>query len=685
MTSCIICGTSVDGRVCELHEEDVVFEFRGTEPEQLTAGRYYRGTVDGFADFGIFVDIGEEVTGLLHRSELDSRLESIDLDPGETVYVQVQNVRSNGNVDLGWSIRQDRTRFRGALVDDPDADKPRRLEADDTSSESVVKTSVADSPGSDTETPSSTPPSGDSDEPTAGSNSEESASETGDSGGDGQTDEPTPAKAADLDSLVGQRVQLTGEIAGVRQTSGPTVFTLRDETDAVECAAFEEAGVRAYPAVEEGDIVRLEGELERRRGELQVETETLAVLEDDEREVVTERMQEALDEQARPDSVETLAADPVVEAVSDGVLEVATAIRRAVIEGRPVVVRHAGTVDGYVAGAAIERATLPLVRDQHGSGDAEYHQFERRPLEGSVYDMDDATRDVTMMLSAEQRHDEPVPLFVFVGAGSPESVDAFDLLGVYGARRVVIDDRPVESAVTDAVDVALTPGESTTATTLAGAVGATVNPDVRADLDHLPAVSAWSETPEAYADLASSAGYDPDDSRVLREALALVAHYQAYEDKRELVADLLFADDADVGLAEHISEQYRTRMETAIDTAQANLERHSLNGRTVILLDTDAYTHRYEFPPRALLLDELARREDAAALVGLDSDECLLRSEADIDIDEIVDIAGEHAPEAALDARGARDGRVEFLAGERDGARKALLDALATELPTATA
>ena len=132
MGSCIICGSSIDGRVCEIHEEDVVFEFRGTAPNELTADRYYRGTVDGYADFGIFVDIGDSVTGLLHKSELDKRLDSIDLEPGDTVYVQVQNVRDNGDVDLGWSIRQDRSRFRGALVDDPDGEEKLLGEEEDS-------------------------------------------------------------------------------------------------------------------------------------------------------------------------------------------------------------------------------------------------------------------------------------------------------------------------------------------------------------------------------------------------------------------------------------------------------------------------------------------------------------------------------------------------------------------------
>ncbi|MFB6311055.1 MAG: S1 RNA-binding domain-containing protein, partial [Salinirussus sp.] len=126
MGSCIICGTSVDGRICDLHEEDVVFEFRGDRPSQLTPGRYYRGTVDGYADFGVFIDIGDSVTGLLHRSELDRRLESLDWEPGDVVFVQVQDVRDNGNVDLGWSIRQGESEFRGTLIDDPGADEPVR-------------------------------------------------------------------------------------------------------------------------------------------------------------------------------------------------------------------------------------------------------------------------------------------------------------------------------------------------------------------------------------------------------------------------------------------------------------------------------------------------------------------------------------------------------------------------------
>jgi RecJ-like exonuclease len=692
MGSCIICGASVDGRVCDLHEEDVVFEFRGTEPDQLTPRRYYRGTVDGYADFGIFVDIGDSVTGLLHKSELDTRLDSMELEPGDTVYVQVQNVRDNGNVDLGWSIRQDKDRFRGALVDDPTGGGDRLIEDDDEPEESDSGADLGEpepvSRGSDSDDSTSEDTEATDD---AGSEADEGETETADGSETAQFEQATVDQ---LEDLVGERVRLEGEIASARQTSGPTVFQLRDETGSVECAAFEEAGVRAYPEAGEDDVVRIEGEVERRRGDLQVETEALVLLEDDEREAVTTRMEEAMVKRATPGEFEPLADDPAVEAVSEGIRDAATAIRRAVLEERPVVVRHAATADGYAASAAIERAALPLIREEHDSTEAEYHYFDRRPLEGSVYDMNDATKDVTTMLQNRDRHGETLPLFVFVGAGgSAESIDGFDLLGTYDARRVVVDERVIEPGVADAVDTLVSPtleGDfETTATVLGATLGAQINPEVRDDLAHLPAISFWEDTPEQYTDLADEAGYDAESTRELREAVALEAFYQSYEDKRELIADLLFADEAadPVKLAGHVSEQFRTRMDTEIETAEANLESHDVDGETVLVLDTEAYTHRYEFPPEPLLLDELYRRhrDEGDALIGVGKDEAYIRSDADVDVRAVAETAREHAPGAALDVRGARDGRVEFLAGERDAARDALLDALAGELSSLAA
>ncbi|WP_255193913.1 DHH family phosphoesterase [Natronobeatus ordinarius] len=679
MGKCIICGKPVDGLICEFHEEDVVFEFEGTSPSQLTPGRYYRGTVDGYADFGVFVDVGDHVTGLLHRSELDRRLESLDWEPGDTVYVQVLDVRDNGNVDLGWSIRQADREFRGSLIDAPDGEyRPGERDAEDESSSADDDSTTADA-GPSTNGGDATP-----DEPAEPA--EPAATPTM------EIEEPdAPLKRTTVDALddqVGSIVRLEGEITGVRQTGGPTVFELRDETGTVECAAFEEAGVRAYPSVEVEDVVALEGEVERRYGDLQVETETLEVLADDERETVATRLEEAIEQQARPETVEPLADDEAVAALENELVDAATTIRKAVVEARPVVVRHSATADGYVAGAAIERAVLPLVRDQHTRDDAEYHYFERRPLEGTVYDMDAATGDVTSMLEARDRHGEQLPLVVLVDAGSTvESTDGYDLLEVYDVDRLVIDDSHADEAVVDAVSVAVNPtlaeanGGAVTSTALAANVAAHVNEAVRDDLEHLPAVSYWEEPPAAYVDLATEAGYDETAVTEQREAVALEAYYQSYKDKRELVADLLFGDERD--LAAHVSEQFRDKLEAELETARENLETTSIDGVTVATLDTAAFTHRFDFPSANLLLDELHRRErDDGPFVtlGLGEDELHVRTTTPVDVRELGETVADAVPDAGVRVVGGRDGHVEFLVGERDSVREAALDALAETL-----
>jgi RecJ-like exonuclease len=723
------------------HDEDVWFDFRGNSPEQLTPGRFYKGTVDGFADFGVFVDLAPGVTGLLHRSELDRRLESLDWESGDTVFVQVKNVRSNGNIDLGWSIRQSESEFRGARVHDPDGDEDGQpIEADDGGPEPVKKTpkgvstksratngtESGDELGADTTTESDagatetddvdsasgeTAPASDETEPAGGETDStgdeadpvetdaEASAEVDDTVSDGSHDdheeaderedepEPEPERVAveSLGDRVGDRVRIEGEVVGARQTGGPTIFEVRDETAVVDCAAFVEAGVRAYPEVGEGDVVRLDGEVELRRGELQIETEDLTELTDEEADAVEQRLVDALSEKARPETVEPLADHEAVAAVTEQLTDAAEAVRTAVLQSRPIVVRHAATADGYVAGAAIERAVLPLIREEHARADAEYHFFTRRPLDDPVYGMDAATNDVTRMLQDNERHDEKLPLVVLVGVGgTTDSLDGLGLLGVYGASRVVVDADTVDSEVVDEASVLVSPNLTDTdvADLSTGALGANlaaaVNADVTDDLSHLPAVSYWEGTPDAYLDLADEAGYDRTRTRELREAVALEAYYQSYQDKRELITDLLFEDDG--GLAGHVSEQFRKKLDDEVATAKANVESRAVEGVDVAVLDADSYSHRFDFPPTSLLADTLSRRDDAAATVVYATDELFVRTDADIDVRAVAASASEAVPEGGVTAVGVRQNRIEFLSGARDDVVDAVVDAVVAQL-----
>ena len=749
MGKCIISGVPVsDGYVSDNCEQDVIFEFRGDHASQLIPNRFYKGTVDGYAEFGVFIDIAPGVTGLLHRSELDQRLDSLDWEPGDTVCVKVKNVRDNGNIDLGKSIRQTEREFRGKLILDEEGEKlPEEVdepkesaadEADDTAATSdsgptdaaPADTTIqadetdagaaADDSVSGVKTAESDTVAGDESEPTATQATAAQTAATAEPSTTGEstvataetptdataeadvaddtTDEDTNGTAAvatadeaeyeettvaQLSEKIGDPIQLSGEIVSVRQTGGPTVFELRDETGVIDCAAFVEAGVRAYPEIELGDIVRLDGEAEQRRGELQVETDDLTALDGEERDAVEDRLDAALTDRARPDELDPIGDHETVDGMAESLLDVAESIRRAVLASRPVVIRHPATAAGYVAGAAIERAVLPLVRAEHARSDAEYHYVVRRPLENAVYDMDDATNDSTKMLQDRDRHDEKLPLFCFVGAGSTaDSVDGLGLLGVYGAERIVLDAIDADPEISDVAEQVVT-GDAADLSigALTANLAASLNPETSEEMQHLPAISYWENTPEAYTVAAEAAGYDTEQVRHLREAIALEAYYQSYQDKRELITDLLFEDAGE--LAAHIAEQFREKLDTELETAKANLEREQRDGVGLAILDTDQFTHRFDFPPTSLLLDELhyvERDGEQFVTVGIGTDELYLRSTQPLDLRAVANAAAEEAPEADVTAHGIREGRIEFLSGRREAAKEAVLAAAVDQL-----
>ncbi|GAB3683015.1 OB-fold nucleic acid binding domain-containing protein [Salinarchaeum chitinilyticum] len=751
MGSCIICGTATDGEVCDVHQEDVGFVFEGTSPDQLTPNRYYRGTVDGYADFGVFVDIGDSVTGLLHQSELDQRLESLTWEPGDDVFVQVTGVRDNGNVDLAWSIRQAEREFRGMLVDSPDGERVYDSGDDGAADEGTTTDATASggessgnehvrqrqSDGGETPAPAREHPSGgadgandesedgDASEPTDADDSEsvETATETAtdrstddesddevanDVAGDTETaavdaavsgsgsasdshsespDEPESASIESLDDAVGDLVRLEAEVTSIHQTGGPTIFELRDGSGTVDCAAFDGAGIRAYPEVEVGDVLRLDGTVERRRGDLQVETETLTVLGADEASAIAARVDEAMAEAVRPDAAQFVAESDPAEPLAEGIVEAATAIRRALAEDRPVVLRHPATADGYAAGAAIERGAFARARSDAGGAEPDYHVVHRRPLDDPLYGMDAATSDLTRMLQDRERHGEQLPLIVLVGVGSSvEAQDAVELLDVYGVDRVVLDVAQPDDGVEVVGDPVVNPHLAGIETELSNAVlgsalGATIAPDVTDELAHVPSIGYWEDVPGAYLAAAEDAGVDEDERRAIREALALEAHYQHYNDKRELVADLLF--EGAPGLAEHVAEQFREKLDTEVATARDNLVVRETGGVRFAVLDTDAFTHRFDFPPTALLIDEVHRREreeavGAVVTIGAGEDELLVRSTQPVDVREIAASADDTAP--GIEAVGGADGHLEYLPGDRDAAIEAVVGVLASSI-----
>ncbi|MFB6146927.1 MAG: OB-fold nucleic acid binding domain-containing protein [Halobacteriaceae archaeon] len=657
------------GAIDNLHEEDVVFSFRGDRSDQLVPGRYYRGTVDGFAEFGVFVDLSDSVTGLLHQSEIPERIENLDWKPGQEVYVQVTDVRDNGDVDLSWSLRQSAEEFRGQYVHDPDASSEQPITPDEETASGSDATDGSDATASGTAGGSGNPSEGAGEAPASG------PEESGAAGG--ATADAEQVAVGDVTDHEGDRVAVEGEITGIEQTGGPTLFEVADETGSVTAAAFDGAGQRAYPDVDADEVVRIEGVVERHRGDVQVETESLSVLGGEAAEQVRAARADAQAAAAEPPETDPLAPDSPVAPVLAGVVEAATAVRRAVEADRPVVVRHPATVDGHVAGAAVERATLDQVRERHPDREAEFDLVDRRPVDGLVYDVDVATDDVTDLSG-----DDRPPLVVLAGlGGEPESAPGLELLATYDADAVVVDAAAASAEVADRATAVVGDVPAATSTVLAANVAAHVDPGCRDEVAHLPAVSFPGEVPATYADLAADAGFDADSVEALRRAVAVGAYHQRREGKRQLVADLLWPA-ADGDLVAELSEECRDRIDDAIDTARAHLEQRHVGGTTFAVLDMTSYSHEDAFPPADLLLDALHRAErpdDDTDLVtvGVGEDTLRLRSTQPVDLRAVSETIADRLPEASVLPRGAAEGRIRFVVGERKRVLRTTLETVA--------
>lgn len=638
MGRCIICDADVEGAdICAFHEEDVLFTFSGDSPEQLVENRFYEGTVDGIADFGVFVDLGNGVTGLLHRNELDRRLESLDWEAGDSVCVQVTGISEDGEVDLGPSIRQSPAEFRGTLEHGPEsgpAPEPAGGARAGSSEPSVVSRDLE------------------------------------------------RVQIRSLDRYFGREVLLEGIVEEIRQTGGPTVITLRDESDTVECAAFAGAGVRAYPDLETGDVVRIRGTVEDRFDELQIEVEHIETLSDEPAEAVSQRVADGELLPASIDSLSLLYDDPANLAIETDIREAAAEIRRAIERDRPIRIRHPATVDGYVAGVTLERAAEAAAADPSRPRDR-WEVADRRPVRDPPFTLEAALEDV---LQADPEGDE-TPFVVLLGLGSSNSeLSAYDLLETYEVDYYVVDVANPDPEVLDRVDPFVNPwcGEGTfpipSTTALAVNVAGLMAEGVREELRHLPAVAVRAPRPASALRLLEESPYDESDVQTMREAVALESYYQARQPKRALMTEILFEHEA--GAVQPFSDQFRSKLDGAVDTATHNAEIHRVDGEAVAVLDVAAFGNRFEFPPVPVLLEGLLDAEtlDVTVAVGIGRDFAEVVSEADLDLDAVVATLRESIPDGALSIQGGPEGRIRFLEGRRDDVTAAAVDAVTSEL-----
>jgi len=585
-------------------------------------GDRYHAEVNGVVDYGVFVDISDVVSGLVHESNLGAADHAV----GDRLIVELVEVRENGDVAFDAIDPGD---YRTVAV----------------------------------------------------------------------AHEPEITRIADLEP--GGEATVEGEVVQAKQTGGPTVFGVGDATGIVPCTAFESAGVRAYPEVEVGDVVRVAGTVETREGSLQIEAESLDRLAGEARREARDRLDAALDERAEPADVDPLVDWPAFEPIRAELRELARLLRRTALSGRPIRVRHHADGDGMCAAIPVQYALERFVSEIHADPDAARHQFRRLPSKAPFYEMEDVTRDLNFALEGRARHGQKLPFLLMLDNGSTaEDVPAYENLTHYDIPIAVVDHHhPDPEAVEPLLDAHVNPylyGEDYRITTgmICVELARLIDPSATDELRHVPAVAGLSDRSEAdamddYLDRAREAGYDAADLRDVSEALDYAAHRLRYSEGKTLVNDALDVgcDDPDrhAELVDFLSTRARRDADRQLAAVEPHAESERLaSGARLYRADLDEYAHRFTYPAPgkttgALHDAKVAETGEPVITVGYGPDFAVLRSDGvRLDIPGMVADLREALPGAGISGGGHLVvGSIKFVKGRREEVIDALVERMA--------
>jgi RecJ-like exonuclease len=593
----------------------------GCDLADVAEGNIYQGKVQGFANFGMFVQLNDRIKGLVHKSNMKN-----DHKERDSVLVRVRQIRPNGNIDL------DEVTVQVYQV------------------QNVERKS-------------------------------------------------TTAQIAELSGKIGKTVAIEGEIAQIKQTSGPTIFTIVDETGTQNVAAFIEAGVRAYPEAELGDIVRIIGEVMMRNNQLQIEADTLTILGENEAAAVRTRIEKALDVRSEPEEIPLLVKSDVIERLIPEMRKVAKIIRKAVFTSQPIILRHHADADGICSAVAIEQAVVALIRESGGDFDADYFLFKRAPSKAPFYEIEDITRDLDFSTKDHVRYGQKMPLVLLTDNGSTEEDEpAYKIASVYDIPFVVIDHHHPDATIDKYLQAHVNPyhvgGDfGVTAGMLGVEVARLINPKVEPLIRHLPAVAGVgdrSEAPERALFLNLVKDQYPEEAcKDIALALDYEQFWLRFNDGREIVKDILNITGN--------TERHKKLIRLLVDGANSMIDdqmnacmphvvpRVLRNEACLFLIDVEIHAHKFTFPPPGKtsgeVHDRLCRQNAGKPVVtiGFGPDFAVLRSRGVLmNIPRMVRELRNEIPGGGISGGGHLVvGSIKFVEGMRDVVLEALIQKIA--------
>lgn len=404
------------------------------------------------------------------------------------------------------------------------------------------------------------------------------------------------------------------QVFDIQQTTGPTLFFFVDGTGKVTAKAFVGPGQRAFPKLNPGDVIHARVALTQVFPTFEGTFQGFTPLEGNDRAMALQVIQERMDERTEPEQTTFLIPSPVLDSLRPHILQAVKVIRYAIIESRPILLRHHADCDGYCGALALEQAILPQIKKEHGEDALRKRLWRRIPSKTPFYDYTDALKDITSSLTDAQRLRTKPPLVIVVDNGSTQD-DLFALqkLRLYGCQLLVVDHHDpgkiVEGkALVDAfLDAHVNPylvggNKQLTAGMLCTEIGRWIskNTQIPAFLPALCGIADRSTGPEfqAYLKRAYEAGYVPQYLEDLATCVDFEASYLKYLES-SLIDDLLMSPlPTQQSFLLHLKKEIEIRKQQYLALFQHYLRVEHRQAFILGKLDLELIDVRGEWPSR---------------------------------------------------------------------------------------
>lgn len=491
---------------------------------------------------------------------------------------------------------------------------------------------------------------------------------------------------------IGKEYTIHALVESIRQTTGPTIFTLFDGTGSISAKSFSGPGKRTFPELEESMAISAKLQLKEYDNKLEAELLGFRILEEAKQDTLKGKIENIAEEKATPSEIPFLITSEMLNKLKPKMLTFAKIVKKAILESRPIILRHHADCDGYCGGIALERSILPLIMEHQDDPRAAWKNYKRAPSKAPFYEYTDVVKDLTYALDSMERFGSKEPLVILVdNGGTDEDIPGIKKMKIYGCKVIVVDHHypgemqnnqlPIDPYVDLNVNPYAQGGDmNLTAGMIATEIARLINNEVE-NIEILPALAGigdYSSCQEFndYLKIAEDKGFSREYLTKLAKTIDFEAYYLRFIESRGLVNDLLGADqNKQKELVELILPDIESLEAEQLKSARHYCRIEEKDNFVVVKIDIEKVNRRGNYPPAGKatgLLHDAMKKEKTKPVItlGIGPDFITFRASegTSFNIHEVITALKEKMPHGSIEGGGHEvAGTIKFIQAAKDG------------------